>query len=318
VRAALAASAAERLGEVRVLRLLDIELEERTPLSPQPAGPLGGEIIWVWVEMPSPGRAVIEVRRVERPLVRRTLNVDGMSPDVAARLVAITASEMVRVQARAPRAKEARKTAPEPAGSRNEGAHALAAVAVSAAFSALVLPTAAPGLLFGPQLGLAHRRGPTEQVLYGRWLTSPFGDTEARWLEVGAGIGMRLALPDPDWRLHFGAAAGAAQLDFPGAETVDGTPGRHGWSARGTALLGVETRVSRAGWLGLDVEPGAVLHALEATDAAGASRTVGGFALGLTLGLTADVAAGAGGEPSHKRPPPDNGALASQTAGHAP
>jgi hypothetical protein len=275
----------------RVLRLLDIELDERTPLAEQPIGPLGSDIIWVWIDMPSTGVALIEVRRFERPVARRTLAVASLAPEVAARVVAIAAAEMVRAQARAARAKESPKPAPGPANDEASHAHLLAGITVSAALTALVLPMASPAVLYGPELGLTHRRGATGQQLYGRWLVNAAGEDLVRWLEVGAGADLRLPLPSPDWRLHFGARAAAVSARLGGAldEYGDAT-GVQEWTALGAAVLGVEARLAGPTWLEIAVEPGAVLHTVQSTRPSAEPSELGGFALGLSLALNADAA----------------------------
>jgi hypothetical protein len=307
VRAALSTKAADGLKGQRVLRLLDIELDEHTPLAPQPTGPLGGDIIWVWIDMPTPRAASIEVRRMDRPVSRRTLTVEGLSPDVAARVVAIAASEMVRAQARPVRAKEPPKPAPEPANADEAAEQAFFGVTLSAALSTLVLPGSSPPLLYGPELALTHRQGPVGEQLYGRWLVNPGSEHEVRWFEIGAGADLRLALPDNDWRVHFGARAGAVTARLPGAAQIDGAPGDpQAWTARAGGLLGVERRLAGPSWLELAVEPGAVLHTIEASradDRNGPGWSVGGFALDVSLAVNADAAFGSAAPRTRTQPP---------------
>ena len=313
VRAALSAKAAEGLKGQPVLRLLDIELDEHTPLAPQPTGPLGGEIIWVWIDMPTPRAVSIEVRRMDRPLARRTLPVEGLSPDVAARVVAIAASEMVRAQARPLRTKEAPKPAPEPANTDEAAEQAFAGVTLSAALTTLVLPGSTPPLLYGPELALTHRQGPVGEQLYGRWLANPGSEHEARWFEIGAGADLRLALPDNDWRVHFGARAGAVMARLPGATELDGVPGDlHAWTARAGGLLGVERRLTGPSWIELGVEPGAVLHTIEASDPSdrgGSGWSIGGFALDVSVAVNADAAFGSAAPPPRAQSPPPSAHL---------
>jgi len=273
------------------LRLLDIELDEHTPLAAQPAGPLGSDVIWVWIDMPSTDLALIEVRGFEHSVARRTLAVTGLGPEVAARVVAIAASEMVRAQARAGRTKESPKPAPGPTSDEASRAHLLAGITYSAALMALVLPTGSPQVLYGPEFGLTHRSGPGGQQIYGRWLVNAAREDLVRWLEVGAGADLRLPLPSPDWRLHFGARASAVSARLGSALGEQGdSAGPQEWTAAAAAVLGVEARLAGPTWLELAVEPGAVLHPVEATRPSGEPIELGGFALGLSLSLNADAA----------------------------
>ena len=235
VRAALSAKAAAGLRGQRVLRLLDIELDEHTPLAAQPAGPLGSDVIWVWIDMPSTDLALIEVRGFEHSVARRTLAVTGLGPEVAARVVAIAASEMVRAQARAGRTKESPKPAPGPTSDEASRAHLLAGITY-----------------YGPEFGLPHRSGPGGQQIYGRWLVNAAREDLVRWLEVGAGADLRLPLPSPDWRLHFGARASAVNARLGSALGEQGdSAGPQEWTAAAAAVLGVEARLAGPTWLEL-------------------------------------------------------------------
>jgi hypothetical protein len=167
--------------------------------------------------------------------------------------------------------------------------------------STLWMPASDPDLALGPELALTHRRGPTGQQLYARWLVNGYDEHRLRWFEVGAGADLRIVLPEPAWRIHLGARAGAVALGLPQAVLIDGEPSDpHAWTARAGALVGIEARVPDAGWLELAVEPGAILRSLDGTDRTGASQSIGGFALGASLALHVEVPAPSG----QKRPPP--------------
>jgi hypothetical protein len=226
---------AERLGGLRVIRLLDIELGERPPLSAWATGPLGGDVIWVWIDAPTPRVALVEVRRFDRPVSRRNLAIKDLDGDVAARLVALVASEMVRAQARASLTPTAPKPAPGPRSPGAAEADSLAAIVLTAATRALWLPASSAPLLGGSELGLAHRLGATSQQIYLAWLGAPASDPAARLIEVGTALDVQLSLGSPDWRLHLGGRVGAAQLWLPAAADVDGLGADWGWTARAAA-----------------------------------------------------------------------------------
>src|SRR5439155_22618491 len=72
VRLAMSRPADKRLGEPRVRRLLAVELGRKLAVEPEAVGPLGDEIVQVWVDLPDETHARIQVRRMERTLARRT------------------------------------------------------------------------------------------------------------------------------------------------------------------------------------------------------------------------------------------------------
>ena len=108
-----------------------------------------------------------------------------------------------------------------------------------------------------------------------------------RGLEVGAALGGAVQLA-PRWRLRLGALAGAVALGLPRARSVD--PARStgaDWTARAAAAVGIEHRVTPGASLVLELEPGASLRALTLTDPSGRQSELGGFSLGLRLGIMA-------------------------------
>jgi hypothetical protein len=281
VRVALSTDADERLGEVRVRRLLDIELDDPIEVAPNANGPLGADTIRVWIDIPAAGRAVIEVRRSGWSLARRTLDISRYRPEVAARFVAIATAEMIRVQARAVR------RAPVPPKKEAVPGDEDGPFAVEGGGTVLVLPTSTPLWLAGPELALEHRRGITTQALYARWLVTDDGGRSARWLEVGAGFGVRW-LVGSGWRLRFGGRAGGAALDLHEAVAIDGAPSSTSdWTVRAGVVAAVEAPLATGTWLTLGVEPGATMRILDALDAQGEHAELGGFALGMGMSIVA-------------------------------
>ncbi len=285
----MSSAAAKRLHRLRVRRLLEIELDDLVSLDAGSAGPLGGDIIRVWIDLPEPGRAIVEVRRTGRALKRRTLAIGKYSADVAAATIAMVASEMVRYQARLLHRKTPPVPEPVDAPERKGELHARQGLAISASTGALWLPESTPGAVLGPELALEHRSGLVGQQLYGRWLVGDDGARWLGWLEVGAGASVRLPLPAAGWRMHLGARAGAVALQIPQAAAINEVPSTpQSWTVRAGGLVGLEARLAPRTWLGLAVEPGAALRSLRASDAAGETWEVGGFAMNVALGLTAD------------------------------
>jgi hypothetical protein len=132
------------------------------------------------------------------------------------------------------------------------------------------------------------RRLRVTESLFARWLGGPLGGGALRWLEAGAAVDYRL-WASPSWRFSLGAAASVASLQISGVAAVDGLAGAGDtWSARAGGALGVEARVGGPLWLGLTVEPGAVLRPAPYRDAAGASGAVEGAWIGVGLALSVE------------------------------
>ncbi|MCC6521196.1 MAG: hypothetical protein IT373_00910 [Polyangiaceae bacterium] len=285
VRVALSRAAGEKLNEVRVLRLVGIELDPSMPLAASPNGPLEGDFIQVWIDLPGAGRAAIQVRRSGHGLVERTLGLDGYAPDVAARFVAIATAEMVRRVARPD--ETATPVEPNgPDGAAGAGAARTSRVAVSASLGVTGLPAAGPGVLFGPGLGVEYKLGIVGTSLAGRWL-SALGEPGARWLEVGVASAAHVPMA-PGWRFVIGGAASAVALRLPAALTIDGASGQFDWTARIAAVVGVEAELAEGTWIGATLEPGACLRALEVVEA-DRSYALGGFAFHGGLALRAEL-----------------------------
>ncbi|MEZ4437910.1 MAG: hypothetical protein R3B72_02400 [Polyangiaceae bacterium] len=285
LRVALSPAAAERLLELRVRRLLAIELDDLVSVDQGATGPLEGDLIRVWIDTPTPRRALIEVRRGSRSVARRGLAIADFPADVAARVVTIATAEMVRVQARIDEA----PAGPSQPNDDGTGQTEDAPFAMVPSLDGMWLPSSAPGGLFGAGFALEHRAGITTQALHTSLLIGEGGGQSLRWLEVGATLGLRLNLAER-WRLTLGAQAAGVSLSLPRATTVDGlaTSGNE-WTARVGAELGLETQLARLTWLRLDVRPGALVRSLDlaSNDLEAPHGEVGGFALGLGLGLVA-------------------------------
>jgi hypothetical protein len=286
IRLALSAVAARTLNEPRVRRLVEIETESFAVLAPGAAGPLGDHVAYVWVDQPTIAKVVVEVLIGERTVERRDIAVRGLAGDVAARLVAIGISEMVRA-GMAPRP----APAPPPAGPRKptpeeqERAYRKAAAVLFTPTVTLVGLPAAGGLLAGPGLSLGFRGFGATETLTARWLTGTTHGTNLRWLELGLGADYRVWLGRA-WRLGLGGGAAFSSVHLADARAVEGLPDqRDTWSARATGLVSLEARLAPSIWLALSAEPGAILRPVRFTDAAGAAGSVVGAWLGASLAL---------------------------------
>ncbi len=284
VRLSLSRAAADALGETRVRRLLEIELDDTGSLASSPGGPLSDQVAHVWVDLPSPSQVVIEARMAERPVSRRFIATSDLNPDVAARLVAIAASELVRAQARPLRPR--RPPAPR-VPSREEldrAARRAPALVWSAAPSFALLP-ATGGALWGAGASLGFGALGASERIFARWLAGPTDTSTLRWFEVGLALDYRVPL-HRSVRLVLGGDASLAFLRLPDARATGGVMGaREALSGRAGGALGLEVRAFGSAWASLRLSPGAVLRSTSLEDATGRRGAVEGFWLGVDLGL---------------------------------
>ncbi|MEO7330430.1 MAG: hypothetical protein ABI193_17780 [Minicystis sp.] len=289
LRVALSAPAAKRLAEPRLRRLLEIELQDSAVLAPGAGGPLGDDVAYVWIDQPTAAQGVIEVRIGDRAVAHREIGTAGLSGDVAARLVAIAASEMVRAQLEPlekapPPAAAPRRPTPE---ELEKAARAQPTLTLVPGATAAFLP-ATKGVLGGASLSAGYRFLGVGEALTARWLS---GDSDAgalRWLELGLGVDYRLWL-GRSFRLALGGSAALASVHLGEVLRVAETDSDHEtWSARAGAKIGAELRIAPGTWLGLTVEPGAILRPAPYETRAGKSAVEGAF-LGLGLGLGFDL-----------------------------
>lgn len=285
VRVAFSSDADERLGGVRVRRLLKIELEGTAKVEPVATGSLSGDLIRVWIHAPNARRAIIEVRRNGRPLARRTLAIASFPSDVAARVVAIEASEMVRVQARA---LQKPAVIPSPPGARPPGTEQSSLV-LDGGLGAIFAPDSDPAAFLGPELALSHRFSFTAQRLFGRWYAS-LEEPAVRWVEVGAAFELRFVLHER-WRLATGLEASVVSLGFPDSTRVFGEPADDGLSIRVGGSVAIETRLSPSLWLALAAEPGALVRPVDYQLAPVEAGRLGGFLFGTALALGYELGA---------------------------
>jgi hypothetical protein len=123
-------------------------------------------------------------------------------------------------------------------------------------------------------LGLGLRGG--ELALTGRSLTA---------LELGLGFSRRLALTRR-FDLDLGLSARAGLVSVSGAREVDAVPGEtRSWWVRALGAVRAQPRLARELRLDLGALAGPVLREVPVRTAAGDADRVGGFFVGLELGL---------------------------------
>ncbi|WP_234023180.1 hypothetical protein [Sorangium cellulosum] len=287
VRVALSRGAAEEVSAVRLRRLLEIELPDGAALAAEPVGPLGERVATVWIERPTAARLEVQVRLDGRAVVRRQIAVSGLTSDVAARLVAIAASELIRAEMRRARAPRRPPSPRRPTPDEVElASRDLDALTVSAGpYGALV--SGGPRALGGVGLSVGLRRLRLTESLFARLLADPSDGEALRWLEAGFSGDYRFWLA-ASWRLSLGATAAVASVRLPAAAAHGLDGARDTWSARAGLGLGLETRLGGPLWLGLTLDPGIVLRPTPYEDAHGAARALEGAWLGVGLSLATE------------------------------
>ncbi len=286
IRLALSAPAARTLAEPRLRRLVEIETEDVAVLSPTANGPLGDHVAYVWVDQPAAAKIVVEMRVGDRPVERREVAIGGLAPDVAARLVAIAISRMLRA-GMAPRPAPPPPPSPphRPTPEEIERASRTAPALLLMAEGAVAGLPGSSGVLGGAGLSLGFRYFGATESIFGRWLTGPTRDSPVRWLELGLAADYRFWL-HPSWRLSLGGAGAFSSIELGDATGVEAQPGqRSTWSARAGGVVGVEARLAAPIWLALTLEPGAILRPVHFTVAGGGSGVVQGAWLGVGLGV---------------------------------
>ncbi|MFO0611164.1 MAG: hypothetical protein U0414_01155 [Polyangiaceae bacterium] len=251
VRLALSDQAAAFLTEARVRRLMELELPESVHLAEAAVGPLDENAVRLYVDLPEPSVVTIQVQAPQRRLEMRRVDVSGLSWDVAARVTAVAASEAVRSQI-APIRK--RPTKPKEPSDAELAAllRETPAIRVLGEVAGAVAPSGGMGLV-GSRLGVGfHQRFFFEELSLSA--LGGAGDRgNLRWLELGAVLGHRLVFTSRV-RSELGATFGLARADYLGADAEDGA-----FTLRAAAHLSLEVRATEQLWLGLEIEPGAVL-----------------------------------------------------------
>lgn len=284
VRLSMSRAAADALGEVRIRRLFELELDDVGTLAPGAGGPLGDSVAHVWLDVLSPPQVLIEVRFAERAVTRRFIAIEGLSADVSARLVAIAANELVRAQARPLRPRKEPKPRPPTAQEIELAKRRAPAVVWSVGPSIAALPSSS-GFLWGPSVSLGMRAMGASEHLFARWLTGTTSADSTRWLEVGLAADYRVWL-GKSARLSFGADAAFAFLRLGDVRATDGISGmRDTWSGRAGATLGIDVRAFRIGWVGFHASPGVILRPVTFEQASGQRGELTGFWLGFGVTL---------------------------------
>jgi hypothetical protein len=285
VRFALSSSAAKQLSEPRLRRLLEIELADAALLAPGAAGPLGDHVAYIWVDLAEPSTVAIEVRVGARTVERRELADAELTGDVAVRVIAIIAAEMVRAQMQ-PVKPPKKPPAPKPPSPEEieAASRQVDALSWSPRVGAAFVPSAG-ATLFGPGFDLGARRFGVSAHLLADLFVGPTSFGSARWFEVGLGAGYRMWVT-PSLRFAGQLSASAAAVRVDGGRLLgEGAGQADTWSARAGGTVAVEWRVAEPMWLTLGVSPSAVLRPFEVLGAGGARSAFDGVLVGGALGI---------------------------------
>lgn len=283
VRLTLSEAAANLLSQRRFRRFLSIELEDAGHVAVVAQGPLGDHVAHVWIDLPAANRVLIQTRVGRWPVAARIVPLrEGLRADVAARLVAIATSEMVRAQARPLRARKRKPPKPPTQQQIELATRNNPALLLSGKLSSAWLPSMA-ATLGGSTLELSFRTARVRQFLAGSWLAGTSDEGPLRWVEIGLGADRSFWM-SPTWRFDLGLGAYAASLHMRDAVFVD-NEGTDSWSARATGRVKLERSLGEPAWLGLGLEPGFVLRPSSFETAEANTGKVEGLFLGLALSV---------------------------------
>jgi hypothetical protein len=207
---------------------------------------------------------------------------EGLRADVAARLVAIATSEMVRAQARPLRARKRKPPQPPTREQIEVATRDNPAILFAGKLSGAWLPSMDVAL-GGSTLELSFRAAKVRQFLAGSWLAGASHGGPMRWVEVGLGAD-RSFWVSPTWRFDLGLGAYAATVHMRDGVFED-SAGRDSWSARAAGRVKLERSIGGPAWLGMALEPGFVLRPSSFEMANGTSQRVEGLFLGLAMSV---------------------------------
>ncbi|NUP10294.1 MAG: hypothetical protein HOW73_29945 [Polyangiaceae bacterium] len=254
VRIALSKTAAEKLSEQRVRRLVELQVGAGASVPSEATGPLDENAVRVYIDLPEPTVVVVQVQAPDRRLETRNVDVAGLPWEVATRFVATAASQSISALT-APR----RKPRPRPP-SPEEVARELAKrpwLEVSAGLEAVYssdLETA----LFGSRVRLGYH-GP---ILSEAISLAALGSIDAGlWTEVDVSAFHRIWIgPDVRVGLGFGFAL-AFTKDLRREEELAAPASDNDvelW-VRPHALASIDFRLAPEAWLRAGVDPGATI-----------------------------------------------------------
>jgi hypothetical protein len=290
-------------------RLIGLELRE-VEVPPRPALPTPERwSMFVRVLGDSGHRLRVELWELGVFHGSRTITTTpGGSRYLRAQRIALVAAELAR-RVRQERLRQLR----EQERSRNASVAVLPATEAAFPRPRVLLNALARGALVGPgDLALGGPSLGGELMVLGRaslevsaaWLFgSAFdlpGSPGLEWLELSISPSYSIPLKKR-FGLRVGLRAAAASVHVPGVSAVDRISGAHDtWSARVAIEMGAEYAWTRHVRVRGGPEFGTLLRRLPVTDRNGLDRSLGGYWLGLSMGITFD----AGGQlPDHPAPP---------------
>jgi hypothetical protein len=315
-------------------RLIGLELREvevpPTPVLPEPER----RSMFVRVLVDSGHRLRVELWELGVFHGSRTITATpGGSRYLRAQRIALVAAELAR-RLRQERLRQLR----EQERTRNASVAALPATEAAFPRPRVLFNALGRGALVGPgDLGLGGPSLGGELMVLGRaslevsaaWLFgSAFdlpGSSGIEWLELSISPSYSIPL-NKRFGLRAGLRAAAASVHFPGISAVDRISGAHDtWSARVAAEIGAEYAWTRHVRVRGGPEFGTLLRRLPVTDRAGLDHSLGGYWLGLSIGITFDPGTRLPAHPAPTTPAParhgtgsKNAPLLGSAAAHPP
>lgn len=244
VRLALSKKAAEKLSEPRVRLLVALQVGDGVTVPAEATGPLDEEAVRIFIDLPEPTIAVVQVQAPDGRLETRNVDVAGLPWEVATRFVAAAAAQSVRAQLSPPRKPRPRPLTPEEVASKLAAKPWLEVSAGLEAVYSSDLGTA----LFGSRLRFAYHESVLSQAISLAALGSLDGGL---WTEVDIAASHRFWIR-PDLRIALGlgfALALTSGLRDEAADDLDL------W-IRPHALGALDLRMTEDAWLSLAVDPG--------------------------------------------------------------
>lgn len=249
VRIVIAKTAAEKLSELRVRRLVELQLGGDIRVPEEPGGPLNENAVRVYIDLPEPAIVEVQVQGPGRKLETRRVDVSGLPWEVASRFVSIATSELVRGQLTPRRKPRPRLPTPDEIADKLAGEPSFE---LSAALEGAWLGDLDEALIGSRLAATFHQRALSERVSLG-WLAGTSGGS---WLDLDVAATHRFWF-GPDFRLGLGGGFALAVLnDAPivppaGVEAADPAL----W-VRAHARATLDVRLAEQAFIGFDLEPG--------------------------------------------------------------
>ena len=259
VRLGLSKRASEKLSELRVARLVELQLGGDVSVASEALGPLDEQAFRVFIDMSEPTRVDVQLQIVGKRVETRSVDVSGLPWEVATRFVAIATSEALRSLMAPPRKPRLRPPSPD------EIADKLAAepsYEIGGAVEAAYVGDASTAVL-GSRLALAFHQRPLSERISIAFLGSLDGSL---WIEGDFAAAHRFWF-GPDLRLKVGGGFALAGTGTP-SDDLDV------W-LRAHALLELDVRVTPSSFFVIGLDPGITIDPVAMRASGATDESVG-------------------------------------------